>query len=356
MKRTTLYLALALIGGFAAGAVAEAAPAEAAPAEAPAPAPAAPPPLKDIKQVQIQVWISETTERGLRDLGANLQYRREVRGNESGQSVAEISTNVFDPLDPTFTATIPTPTAPNITWDGLRPDQEPGTAGLQTQTGAGMTFDIINIEGGTIDGVFRAIEQKNDVDLISKPELLVQNATPAEIHAGGEVPYQAINYKDGRPELNVTWRNIGVDMKLTPEALSDDMVKVNLAELGVVDIARIDNIRGIDMPVFSTRRQTGNVLVPNGQTLVIGGLSNRVVRKNEQRVPVIGKVPVLGMAFRGRNNEVFNNHLLIFVSPTIVDLRELKPQAVRALNFWREEKWKNMVEIDEERQMMEEEL
>ena len=70
--------------------------------------------------------------------------------------------------------------------------------------------------------------------------------------------------------------------------------------------------------MFAKRSQTGSVLVPNGQALVIGGLSSRVTRRTERRVPILGKVPVLGIAFRGRRSEVQNIHLLIFVSPTVV--------------------------------------
>ena len=69
-----------------------------------------------------------------------------------------------------------------------------------------------------------------------------------------------------------------------------------------------------------------------------------------------GKLPVLGAPFRGRRVEARNSHLLIFLSPTIVDLRNLRPEAISALNFWREEKWKNLDRIEQEIEIMEDEL
>lgn len=311
---------------------------------------------RSIKQVQIQVWISETSERGLRDLGTNLNYTRVVRGVDQSGSVERISANVFDPTNPQFAVTLPAPDD-NPFPDNLRPDLSDEFGGVQTQSGAGLTFSIIDAGRGTLEGVFRGIDQTADVDLISKPEILVIDNEEAEIRAGGKVPFQGVKYDNkGMPQLDVVWEDIGVNMKLKPTILSDDLLQLNITKLNVTDIADIVSLRGLDLPVFSQRSQEGVVLVPNGQTLVIGGLSSRVVRRSELRVPVVGKLPIIGMLFRARRSEVETRHLLIFVSPTIVDLRDLKPKADSALNFWREEQWSHMDEIKEEIEAMEEEL
>ncbi len=308
---------------------------------------------RDIDQVQIQVWISETNEDGLRDMGVNLDYTRFVREVEQSGAIERIATSVFDPQDPDHRVTLPAPGERTP----LRPDQEGTLAdGIQTQRGAGMTFSIIDSGRGTIDGVFRSMDRRVDVDLISKPELLVANEHTAAIHAGGEVPFQSVEYDGAEPRLNVEWRDIGVNLDLQPTILSEDMVQVNIQELNVSDVARIDNIRGMDLPVFSERSQTGEVMVPSGQTLVIGGLSSRVVRNTERRVPIVGNIPLVGIPFRGREAESENTHLLIFVSPTIVDLRDLQPEAVSALNFWREERWRHMDRIDQEIRVLEHDM
>jgi type II secretory pathway component GspD/PulD (secretin) len=118
----------------------------------------------------------------------------------------------------------------------------------------------------------------------------------------------------------------------------------------VSDVARFDNIRGLDLPVVSTRSQTGRVTLPNGQMLVIGGLTSRVVRKSERRVPVLGRIPVVGIPFRSRTSEAQIKGLIIFVRPTIVDLRELSPRAESAMAFWRKQsaEWKNRTAIEQE--------
>ena len=335
--------------------------AEAAPEPAPEAAPEAAA-SQDIRQVQVQVWISEMNEIGLRQLGANLNYSRFVRGVEQSGSLQQISTNVIDTQGEFSRVTLPAPTSlpPNPPFSPpLRPDENPGTAGIQSRQGAGLEFSVINPGYGTVDGVFRSIETKADVDLISKPELLVMNSATATIKAGGQVPYQSVQYDaKGVPNLGIAWRDIGVNMEITPTIMPNDTVQLMLTELEVSEIQRIENLRGVDLPVFSKRSQTGVVYVPNGQTLVIGGLSSRSERKLERRVPVVGRVPLLGMPFRKRRNEVNVTTLLVFVSPTIVDLRHLSEESSSALNFWRERgtDWVSTQRIDAEIEAMQDEL
>jgi type II secretory pathway component GspD/PulD (secretin) len=333
-------------------------PAAAAPAAAPAPAPAPPPPPKrDIQQVQIQSWISETGEQGQRTLGANLNYLRFVGAEERNGSVERVSTSLFDTRNRTFTVTVPAPDT-NPAPDNLRPDQSGTLAdGIQTQSGAGLVFNMIDTDRGTLQGLMRGIEQRSDVDLISKPELLVMNGVAAEVHAGQEVPYQSIDYaKPTQPSLLVKWEKLGVDIKLLPTVLSPNLIQIDLVDLSVSDRTGFFNTGGVDLPVFATRSQTGVVQIPNGQTFVIGGLSSQNVRKSEQRVPILGRVPLLGIPFRARNSEARKNNLLIFMSPTIVNLRELPPDAVSALDFWKEEKWRNQERIEREITVLEQEL
>lgn len=303
-------------------------------------------------QVQMHVWISETNEQGLRDIGTNLTYTR--FSDNSGDNVQQIITNLFDPFNPLFNVTLPAPNQTNFN-EPLRPDRG-NASGIQTQAGAGLTFSLIESNHGQIDGTIRAIEQNNDIDLISKPELLVIERSTAEIKAGGKVPYQDIQYDNkGVARLNVAFKDVGVSMKITPYIRDDNLIKLDIVQLEVTDVSRVDNIRGVDLPVFAKRSQTGIVLVPDGQALVIGGLSSQVTRHSERRVPILGRIPVLGILFRGRRSEIQKTHLMIFVLPTVVDLREMTPAATSALDFWRNGSWNYEQEIADEMQQMQSE-
>jgi type II secretory pathway component GspD/PulD (secretin) len=316
-------------------------------AQEPAPAAEAKPGLL---QVQMHVWISETTEQGLRDLGANINYTR-FEDNTS-DSLQQITTDLFEPNNPLFDVTLP---APGL-GSPLRPDRSGSAPGIQTQSGLGVNFTLFKGDHGQIDTIFRGIDQNADVDLISKPEILVLDGHSAKIHAGGKVPYQDIKYVKGAPQLNVVFKDIGVNMDIKPKIKGDGIIEIDLTKLDVTDVTRVDNIRGVDLPVFSTRSQTGIVFVPNGQALVIGGLTSEITRRSERRVPLLGKIPVFGTLFRARQAEVLKTHLMIFVAPTIVDLREMTAQSTDALEFWKQGSWRNEEAIGREIQILKDEL
>ncbi|MBI2422389.1 MAG: type II and III secretion system protein [Candidatus Hydrogenedentes bacterium] len=332
-------------------------PPEAAPPPPPAePAPAAPAPPAPIAQVQIQVTISEINESALRELGANINYTRMVRGVEQTGSVRQVTTNVIDTVSGFERVTLPAPTPGT----SLRPDEDNNPANsVQTREGFGLSAGVINTGYGTIETMFRGAEEKGDVDLISKPELLVVNGATATIQAGGEVPYQNVTYAaTGVPQLKVEWKKTGVNLTLSPNILPNNTVKLTITDLNVTDVVRIDNIRGVDLPVFSTRSQKGVVLVPDGGNAVIGGLSSRVVRKSERRVPFLGNLPIVGFPFRSRSSDLDVTHLIIFVTPTVVDLRNMSPLGLRAMNFWQERgnEWANVEEIRREFDAMQDNL
>ncbi|HRK33043.1 MAG TPA: type II and III secretion system protein [Candidatus Hydrogenedentes bacterium] len=376
---SALLFAAAAIGQEAAPAPppAEAAappPAEAAapPPVVPAEAPPPPAPLTDIRQVQIQVWISQTDENGLREIGSNLNYTRFVRGQEQSGSLERVRTETFFPSGTTFQTTLPAPDSGTYP-DNVRltPESDtpwtpgntlvqdlgrPGEFQINAQRGAGLTYDIIDSDRGTIDGILRGIETKADSDLISRPELLVMNNGIAEIRAGDEIPFQSVTYTSTVPSLKITWRNLGVNIYLKPIILTPDLVQIDIPNLEVSDRLKNTPIQGLQIPVFSSRRQTGSVIVPNAETLVVGGLSTRAIRKTEKRVPIVGKLPVLGIPFRGRSNEATTSQLLVFISPTIVDLRTMKPEMESALNFWQGKEWENVDELSQEVGLMDEDL
>ena len=88
-------------------------------------------------------------------------------------------------------------------------------------------------------------------------------------------------------------------------------------------------------------------MVKDGQTFVIGGLTSRTVKGTEQRVPILGKIPLLGIPFRYRKSDAETRSLLVFVSPTIVDLRAPTDAAKNAMDFWKEHgaEWINTQQI-----------
>ena len=217
----------------------------------------------------MHVWISETTEQGIRDLGADLDYTRFVRGREDpSSSLQQIRTNLsFDSDIADFSVTLPPPD-PSLFPPPLRPDRPPNPPvnppGIQTQSGAGLNFSIIENNSRTIGGVFRTIEQSSDTDVISKPELLVIEGMTATIQAGDKVPFQNIEFSGGKDQLVVGFKEIGVNMEVTPTIRPDNLIQLHIVKLDVTDLLGFVAVGRLELPLVSTRSQTGVVLVPNG--------------------------------------------------------------------------------------------
>ena len=76
-----------------------------------------------------------------------------------------------------------------------------------------------------------------------------------------------------------------------------------------------------------------------------------MIQESERRVPIVGKIPILGIPFRSRKTESGYRTLLVFVSPRIVNLRTMSEEALQAGKFW--EDWENAGRIEEERNAME---
>lgn len=352
-------------------------------------APPAPPPreLKNINQVQIKVFITQTDVDGERDLGTNFKYTRYTRmgnthpGRPHSGSVEEVVTDTVDFQDGRFDVVLPPPgpssvvplavpqplpvatrsdyggAAPDVTWPNLRGSVEATnswTRAGEIRRGAGLAWEILDSDKGTLEGILRGIEVMTDSDLITKPELVVADGQQATVNAGEQIPWQTVDDKGAN--LLISWRDIGVQMDLVPTILSDDLVQLNLTKLDVVEQLPPRQINNLMIPVFQTRSQTGVVVVPNGQTLVIGGLTTRIEKRVEKGIPIVRKIPLFGVLFRGRDNEVRNSELLVFVSPTIVDLRNMTDRMDKAINFWREDHWKNSDRIQHEIDIMPTEL
>ncbi len=303
--------------------------------------------------MQVQVFISETNEQGLRDMGNNLEFKRFFRGKEMSSSLQQVQSRVFDPLSGNFfgpTLPMPVASAPDNFKPALRPDNDsnPRTS-TPVPSGFGINSTILNSDVGTLESTFRALENRGDLDLISQPEILVNSGAAATIKSGTRLPYQSIIGQTTVSNLMIEWKDTGVNMVITPTVLGD-AIGIMFTELNVSDTLKPVQSRGLELPSFSKRSQTGEVVVPNGQTLVVGGLSSRSIISSEQRIPLLGDLPVVGVPFRKRLSKAKITTLLIFVRPTIVDLRALSKEGASAMEFWKERgnSWTNKDRIESE--------
>jgi general secretion pathway protein D len=286
-------------------------------AEDPAQDPGNPGGAEDRRLVLIEVLIFEIETSKGSEIGVDWVYSRGVRGQEHGSAVHEVSLRTLRFTQDEL-VTFPTPDTGPSPGSTIRP----GTSVLGVPHPlAGLTVegDFIIGDHATVFGRVRALLDKGDARNVSRPIVVVENNQEAKIHVGGEIPYQALQFDNrGRAFLAVEFEEVGVDLTITPTILPGDMVRLKLDPVKVSALTRTENIRGVDLPFFGSREERTTVVVPHGLTYKIGGLRAKRTREAIRRIPILGRIPVLGALFRTTELSTEETDLTILITPTIL--------------------------------------
>ncbi len=162
-----------------------------------------------------------------------------------------------------------------------------------------------------LDIQLAALEQNGRGELISSPSLFTANQQTASIESGEEIPYQEATNSGA---TSVVFKKAVLSLKVTPHVLPDNKVLLHLRV--TQDKPSQRDVLGV--PAITTRQITTNILVQNGQTIVLGGIYESDRTYGEQGIPYLGKIPLVGMLFRQHNSQASKRQLLIFVTPNIV--------------------------------------
>lgn len=184
---------------------------------------------------------------------------------------------------------------------------------------------------GTLDfsqfkAILEVLNARTDTKILSNPRIVTLNNREAKILVGSVVPIPNYEYsKDTgtRVVSGYTDQEIGVGLTVTPNINDKDYVTLNVRPT-------IDQIIGYtgpnnERPIISTRNAETNVMVKDGQTLVIGGLISEKKIKFKKKVPILGDIPGLDYLFSKKEDSVERTELLIFISPHIIREGDYRP-------------------------------
>ncbi len=186
-----------------------------------------------------------------------------------------------------------------------------------TSLGAiGLTFSrMIGNQFQVVDAKLQASESEGDVKIISAPKILTLDNKPAKIKQGLSYPY---NKLDADGNTTTEFKDIALELEVTPHITPDERVTMKIViknnEIGAVINNQIS---------FTTKEAYTELLVDDGDTIVIGGI--RKTRKDigENGLPYLRKIPVLGWLFKTSKNEKTGEELLIFITPRVVQLEQV---------------------------------
>ena len=157
-----------------------------------------------------------------------------------------------------------------------------------------------------------AAQAEGRTEIISSPRVITSNQKEATIEQGAEIPYQQATSSGA---TNVSFKKAVLSLKVTPQITPDDRIIMDL-EVNKDSPDFANQVLGV--PPINTQKVTTQVLVDNGETVVLGGVYQQTKSHQINRVPFFGDLPVVGALFRHRFSQDDKSELLIFVTPKIV--------------------------------------
>ena len=178
-----------------------------------------------------------------------------------------------------------------------------------------IAFQVARLADGTIlDLELSAMEKENKGEIIASPRITTANQKEAYIEQGVEIPYQEAASSGA---TSTQFKKAVLSLTVTPHITPDDRIILDL----VVTQDTVSDVTNGTAPAIDTQRIGTQVLVNNGETIVLGGIYQQQVISSVSKVPVLGDIPYFGWMFRNSSNFNEKKELLIFVTPRIVTER-----------------------------------
>jgi len=199
-----------------------------------------------------------------------------------------------------------------------------GTVDPTSLIGAGITLGLgrISDSGVSFASIITALQGDADTNIISTPSIITTDNEEATLNVGQEVPFVTGSYSNTggsaggavNPFQTVQREQVGVKLVITPQINEGDALLLKISQ----EISNIaSSTAAVDL-ITNQRIIETTVIVDDGEILVLGGLLEDVLRESDQRVPVLGRIPVLGHLFRSRKTDKVKTNLLVFIRAKIL--------------------------------------
>ena len=183
-------------------------------------------------------------------------------------------------------------------------------------TGFGSDFSVIS---GDIRYVLSMLQQKKDIEILASPRVMVVSGKTASIEAVREQPYNEITDTSAGGSMSSTeFKKVGVKLEVTATQTDDNLILLNINSEQNVFVGESST----EVPIIDTRIAKSEVLLEDGQVVIIGGLRRKELTKESYQVPILGDIPIIGLLFKYTNTVVSNTELIVFLAPHVYNEEE----------------------------------
>jgi len=248
-------------------------------------------------QVLVEAIIAEISQDKARELGVQF-----VAADTSGDSDTPAALTSFGSGGSNIL---------EIATESALPDSGLTLGGL-SEGSSGMDFGVL----------IRALASDANNNILSTPSLVTLDNEEAEIVVGQNVPFVTGSFSSNQtggsatnPFQTIERRDVGITLKVKPQINEGDTVKMNIEQ----EVSSLSSSAQTTSDVVTNKRSLKTtVLVQDDQTLVLGGLIDDTIRTTDERVPLLGDIPVLGRLFRYQSTNKVKQNLMVFLHPRIL--------------------------------------
>lgn len=257
------------------------------------------------QQVEIEARVVAATRSFAREIGTQFGFATTATGGRSVFGGLTGAANFTSPLS--TGAALPPP--PLVT---------SGTSSLPLNSNLGAAAPNSGVTFGhrspnfALDFIISAAESRGVGKLLSKPRVITQNNEKAVVKQGTKIPVQTVINNT----ISVQFIDAVLQLDVTPQITAEGTIFMQVKiENTAIDpgIARVNNI-----PALSTQEATSSVTIPDGGTMVIGGVHISSQRTDVSQVPLVGSIPIIGHLFKRTSVSTSSQELLFFLTPRIV--------------------------------------
>ncbi|AXQ23707.1 type IV pilus secretin PilQ [Acinetobacter wuhouensis] len=196
-----------------------------------------------------------------------------------------------------------------------RPDNLNVDLGVSSEGASKIAFGLISMSDFMLDLELSALQSDGYGEVISTPKVLTADKQKAKVASGQEIPYQTTSTAGGAATATTSFKEALLSLDVTPSITPDGKVQM---QLNITSDSRGGTAPNGEV-ILNKNEINTNVLVDNGETVVLGGIFEQSTSNTQTKVPFLGDIPYLGRLFRRDAKTESKQELLIFVTPRIVN-------------------------------------
>lgn len=203
-------------------------------------------------------------------------------------------------------------------------DDNSGLSGLARglASATGQTLGIASDGTDAFAAILTALRGSSKANILSTPSLLTMDNQEATISVGQNVPFRTGSYSStgnssnpSNPFTTIQRENVGISLTVTPQVNEGNKVLMNITQ----EVSSLsDGVAGSADLITNQSNISTQVLADDGQTIVLGGLIREDIQDSEQRVPILGAIPVLGHFFKFQSTDYKKANLMVFLRAKII--------------------------------------